>query len=89
MKGRHKGRRRANHSKPTAKQRQHDQAIDNRDKMKFYRTMMAVMVKRAGGSVVLEKPEYESLIGQLQWRRTETDAIEFLFISPVEPGPET
>lgn len=75
----HKGRK--THRKPNREQMRRNQALEQRDSLKFYKTMCAALVRRAGGRLTIAKEEFEGMVGMLQWRKTEKGGVEFLFVT--------
>ncbi len=74
--------RKANHHKPNREQARRTKELEQQDSLKFYKTMCAVLVQRAGGRMTIQKEEFENMAGMLQWRKTDSGGVEFLFVAP-------
>ncbi len=74
--------RKSNHHKPNREQTRRTKEFEQRDSLKFYKTMVAALVRRAGGRMTIEKEEFENMAGMLQWRKTDDDGVEFMFVGP-------
>ncbi len=74
--------RKANHHKPNREQVRRNKELEQQDSLKFYKTMLAVLVRRAGGRMTIPKEEFEDMTGMLQWRKTDLGGVEFLFVAP-------
>lgn len=88
-KSKSRGRRRQ-HGGPNREQQRQTERMEQHDNLKFYKTMCAALVRRAGGQMIIAKEEFEHMAGSLQWRKTEQGGIEFLFVgaedTATEPG---
>lgn len=78
--------RKPGHHKPNREAVRHAKEVETRDSLKFYRTMCAVLVRRAGDRLTIKKEEFEGMAGMLQWRKTEQGGVEFNFLGSQGPG---
>lgn len=79
-----KPKRRAQSSARRNTQRQRD--LNQRDSLRFYKSVVAAITKRADATLMVSAQEFQSLKGSLQWRRMEDGGVEFNFVSAEESG---
>jgi hypothetical protein len=78
----------SNHHKPNREQARRTKELEQRDSLKFYKTMCAALVRRAGGRMTIQKEEFDDMKGMLQWRKTDHGGVEFLFVGAEGEGAE-
>lgn len=82
-----KRRKRAKPSQKLREKSKRQQAAHERDTLRFYKSVVAIMVQRAGGRLAITGEEFESLRGSLQWRRTDPSGVEFNYVPAEELEP--